>query len=154
MRDRKHYELQFSSYPDVVTTNDLRVMLGGICEKTAYGLLRNNKIQHFCIRGAYRIPKVSIIDFMMSDEYIIFRRKIEQAHYNLCQDKVEKIQRKILMLCEQPQTRKDLMFIVDVSSKKTFFRLYLKPLLESGKLEMTIPNQRSISTQRYVRVKE
>jgi len=42
--------------------------------------------------------------------------------------------------------------MLDVPSKKTFFRLYLKPLLEAGTIQMTIPNQRSVSTQHYVRV--
>ena len=34
MQDKNYYELIFSAYPDVVTTKELRVMLGGVCKKT------------------------------------------------------------------------------------------------------------------------
>lgn len=82
--------------------------------------------------------------------YMVHNKK--EAHQEISADEIERGQQKILLLCEQPRTRKDLMYMLDVASKKTFFRLYLKPLLESGVLQMTIPDQRSVSTQRYVRV--
>lgn len=151
MQDRRYYEEQLSNYPDVVTKNQLMAMLGGICEKTAQSLLKSDKIKHFRIGNRYLIPKVCVIDFMVSDEYITFKRRIEFTHCNMIQDKVERGKQKILLLCAQPQTRKKLMFMLDVSSKKTFFRLYLNPLLESGDLQMLYPDQPSISTQRYVR---
>lgn len=153
MQDRNYYELLFVAYPDVVTVRELRIMLGGICEKTALSLLRQNTIQHFRIGSIYHIPKVSVIDYMVSPEYIAFRRRIEYAKIKKTDDAVKKAQLKILLLCETPKTRKELMYMLDVESKKTFTRLYLKPLLESGQLQMTIPNQPSISTQKYVRAK-
>lgn len=45
------------------------------------------------------------------------------------------------------------MYLLDIKSIKTFFRVYLKPLLESGELRMTHPEQPSVSTQKYIRVK-
>ena len=71
MQDRNYYELLFVAYPDVVTVRELRIMLGGICEKTALSLLRQNTIQHFRIGSIYHIPKVSVIDYMVSPEYIV-----------------------------------------------------------------------------------
>lgn len=151
MQDRNEYEVMFAMYPDVVSTKELRIMLGGICEKTALTMLRQNMIQHFRIGAVYQIPKVSVIDFMVSEEYIAFRKRIEYAKIKKTDDKVRKIQLKILILCETPKTRKELMYMLDMESKKNFFRLYLHPLLESGELQMTIPNQPSVSTQKYVR---
>lgn len=151
MQDRDEYEVMFAMYPDVVSTKELRIMLGGICEKTALTMLRQNMIQHFRIGAVYQIPKVSVIDFMVSEEYIAFRKRIEYAKIKKTDDKVRKIQLKILILCETPKTRKELMYMLDMESKKNFFRLYLHPLLESGELQMTIPNQPSVSTQKYVR---
>ena len=151
MQDRNEYEVMFAMYPDVVSTKELRIMLGGICEKTALTMLRQNMIQHFRIGAVYQIPKVSVIDFMVSEEYIAFRKRIEYAKTKKTDDKVKKIQLKILILCETPKTRKELMYMLDMESKKNFFRLYLHPLLESGELQMTIPNQPSVSTQKYVR---
>ena len=151
MQDRNEYEVMFAMYPDVVSTKELRIMLGGICEKTALTMLRQNMIQHFRIGAVYQIPKVSVIDFMVSEGYIAFRKRIEYAKIKKTDDKVRKIQLKILMLCETPKTRKELMYLLDMESKKNFFRLYLHPLLESEELQMTIPNQPSVSTQKYVR---
>lgn len=153
MQDRNYYELLFVAYPDVVTTKELRIMLGGVCEKTSLTLLQQNTIQHFKIGSVYHIPKVSVIDFMVSPEYIAFQKRIEYAKIKKTDDVVKKGQLKILILCETPKTKKELMYMLDVESKKTFSRLYLNPLLESGQLQMTIPNQPSISTQKYVRVR-
>lgn len=152
MSERSEYEMKLSSYPDVATIEDLAMMLGGISTRTAYLLLKRGKIKYFAIRRRYFIPKECVIDFMMSDEYQSFQTKVESARFLRIKDKVERKKQKILFLCEKPQTRKDLMYLLDERSKKTFFRLYLQPLLESGELQMTHPEQPSISTQQYIRV--
>lgn len=151
MQERYELEVKLKNYPDVVTTKELMLMLGGICENTALSLLRQEKIKHFRIGNRYRIPKVCVIDFMMSNKYAAFKRKVDYARLKKIQDEEEQEKQKILFLCEKPQTKKALMFLLDVKSKKTFFRLYLKPLLESGELQMTHPEQPSISTQQYIR---
>lgn len=151
MHDRKYYENKFKHYPDVVTKKELMDMLG-ICDKTAQSLLQREKIKYFHIRNRYQIPKVCVIDFLVGQDYNSYARNRAKAHHEINSDEIEKGQQKILFLCERPRTRKELMYMLDVSSKKTFFRLYLRPLLEEGTLQMTIPNQRSVSTQRYVRV--
>lgn len=152
MPTRIEYETKLHDYPDVVTIKELMLMLDGICERTAFQLLRNDQIKHFRIRNQYRIPKACVIDFMVSEEYSTFQKNVDAAHLRRIPDKQERDKQKILLLCEKPQTRKDLMFLLDVKSKKTFFRLYLRPLLESGELQMTHPEQPSISTQRYIRI--
>lgn len=151
MPKRFEYEVKLRDYPDVVTVKELRLMLGGVTENTVYSLLKKEKIGHFCISNQYLIPKAYVIDFMMSKEYETFRQKIESARFRRISDKDERVRQKLLFLCETPQTRKDLMYLLDVKSKKTFFRLYLRPLLESGELQMTHPEQPSISTQKYIR---
>ena len=151
MQERYKLEMELKNYPDVVTTKELMIMLDGICENTALSLLRQDKIKHFRIGNQYRIPKVCVIDFMLSDEYAPFKKKVDCARHKKFQGTEEQGKQKILFLCEKPQTRKTLMFLLDVKSKKTFFRLYLKPLLESGELQMTHPEQPSISTQQYIR---
>lgn len=150
MSTRIEYETKLCDYPDVVTIKELMPMLGGICECTALSLIHDNKIKHFRIRNKYLIPKACVIDFMLSEEYSTFKKNVDAAHFRTM-DKEDRIRQKILLLCGTPQTRKSLMFLLDVKSKKTFFRLYLRPLLESGELQMTHPEQPSISTQRYIR---
>ncbi|AIQ13854.1 hypothetical protein PDUR_19530 [Paenibacillus durus] len=56
----------FQSYPDVVNVTQMCDMLGGISTKTAYKLLQANRIQHFKIGRAYKIPKVQIIAYLQS----------------------------------------------------------------------------------------
>ena len=151
MAKRIEHEAKLRDYPDVVTIKELMLTLDGIYERTALQLLHKDKIKHFRIRNQYCIPKACMIDFMLSDNYSIFKKDVETAHFRKIQDKEERAKQKILFLCEKPQTRKDLMFLLDVKGKKTFFRLYLRPLLESRELQMTHPEQPSISTQRYIR---
>lgn len=151
MHDRKYYEDQFKPYPDVVTKKQLMDMLD-ICENTAQSLLQKEKIRHFRIGKRYQIPKVCVIDFLVGENYNSYSRNRAKAHREIGMDEVERGKEKILLLCDKPRTRKELMYMLDVPSKKTFFRLYLRPLLESGSLQMTIPDQRSVSTQRYVRI--
>ncbi len=63
------YEL-FSDYPDIVSFEDMRTMLGGKNKKlgrtTAYKLLKENKINGIRKIGReYRIPKNSIINYLL-----------------------------------------------------------------------------------------
>ena len=46
MTGREAYRVMFRDYPDVVTVEQMSQMLG-ISDKTAYALLRDNKIEHF-----------------------------------------------------------------------------------------------------------
>ena len=73
---REYYNKLFESYPDVVNTRQFRAMLGGINEKTALALLRQNQIKHFRIRNAYMIPKVWVIDYVLSEQYAKYKNEL------------------------------------------------------------------------------
>jgi len=75
-RTKEHYENLFADYPDVVTLQQFKRMLGGIGESTARKLLRENKIFHYYIRQTYYIPKSSVIEYVMSPEYAVYSRKL------------------------------------------------------------------------------
>lgn len=60
----------FRKYPDVVDVNQLCEMLGGthpVCTKTAYKLLREGQIPSLRVGRAYRIPKLSVIQYLFGD---------------------------------------------------------------------------------------
>ena len=76
-KNREYYEQLFSSYPDVVTIPDFQKMLGGIAEGTARKLLRGNHVQHFYIRDTYFIPKINIINYVLSRDYAKYREKLK-----------------------------------------------------------------------------
>ncbi|WP_445322169.1 helix-turn-helix domain-containing protein [Paenibacillus sp. FSL M7-1046] len=44
-------------------------MLGGISSKSAYKILQANRIPHFKIGRAYKIPKIQIIAYLRSLMY-------------------------------------------------------------------------------------
>ena len=49
MESQVAYKLLFTEYPDVVNVEQMCEMLGGICDKTAYKLLRSGEITSFVI---------------------------------------------------------------------------------------------------------
>ena len=57
------YRIIFRDYPDVVTVEQMSKMLG-ISDKTAYALLRDNKIEHFKVGRTYKIPKIHILSYL------------------------------------------------------------------------------------------
>ena len=153
MYDRKYYQNKFISYPDLVNTKQFREMLGGCNIKTAQGIIWRKDVTALKVENKYLISKDSIIDYLTSDCYqmLLSRREIAQSAAASPQE-IELNRQKILLFCNLPRTRKELMLLTNISSKKTFFRLYLHPLLESGDLKMTAPGQPSNSTQKYIRV--
>lgn len=60
------YVHMFQDYPDVVNVMQMCEMLGGISTKIGYKLLRSNKINHFKIGRAYKIPKIHVIAYLQS----------------------------------------------------------------------------------------
>lgn len=64
MKTQEAYKLIFREYPDVVTVEQMCEMLGGLSTKTAYQLLKSGTIKYFLLGRRYRIPKVSILEYM------------------------------------------------------------------------------------------
>ncbi len=54
----------FKNYPDVVTPNDLQVMLN-IGRNTVYTILKEGLIKTIKVGKKYIIPKQSVIDFLL-----------------------------------------------------------------------------------------
>ena len=62
------YKVMFTEYPDVVNADQLCEMLGGAAIKSVYRLLREGEIKAFRIGKGYRIPKVSVIEYLTALE--------------------------------------------------------------------------------------
>ena len=65
------------------------------------------------------------------------------------QDKLENIVR----FCSVPRTKDEIMKHMGLSSKRQFSERYMKPLLESGRLLMTLPDKPRSKNQKYVAAK-
>lgn len=77
MKKRKFYENYFSSYPDLVTLDQFRKMLGGLGVVQARKLMQENRVKHFYIHGTYFIPKANVIDYVLSSHYAKYRLKLK-----------------------------------------------------------------------------
>lgn len=60
---RDAYRVLFRDYPYVVSVEQMSEMLG-ICQKSAYRLLHENKIAHFRVGRTYKIPKLHIFVYL------------------------------------------------------------------------------------------
>ena len=56
MESQVAYKLLFTEYPDVVNVEQMCEMLGGICDKTAYRLLKSGEIKSFIVGRHCRPP--------------------------------------------------------------------------------------------------
>lgn len=62
---RENYSIMFTSYPDIVNITQMRKMLGGIGVTLAYRLLKQRNIKSLKIGREYKIPKASIIEYLL-----------------------------------------------------------------------------------------
>lgn len=56
----------------------------------------------------------------------------------------------ILEFCSEPRSRSELMDFVGLTDRKHFTKHYLKPLLETEQLTMTLPDKPNSSKQKYL----
>ena len=69
MADMKEsYTLMFTDYPDIVNLTQMGKMLGGISNSLAYRMLREKKIKSKKVGREYKIPKVNVIKYVMTEQ--------------------------------------------------------------------------------------
>ena len=56
---------------------------------------------------------------------------------------------KLIRYCMEPRSRKEMMEFMGIASRVRFSKNYITPLLESGRLEMTIPDKPTSPSQKY-----
>lgn len=64
---RERYAVMFPQYPDIVNVSQLQKMLG-ISRHLAYDLIQEGHLASFRIGNAYRVPKVSVIRYIIEQE--------------------------------------------------------------------------------------
>ena len=64
MTSNQAYRTMFREYPDVLDIVKMCELLN-VGVKSAYKLLRQNKIAHLKIGRSYRIPKANVIDYLL-----------------------------------------------------------------------------------------
>ena len=64
---RELYQMMFPDYPDIVNIPQLQNMLG-VSRHLAYNLVNDGYIKGLKIGNAFKIPKVSVIEFVMDQK--------------------------------------------------------------------------------------
>ncbi len=57
----------------------------------------------------------------------------------------------LIRFCQIPKSKKEMMEYLGLANASHFRKMYLVPLLESGKLRMTIPDKPNSRNQKYIR---
>ena len=58
----------------------------------------------------------------------------------------------LIEFCSMPHSKREMMDYIGLADSKNFRERYLLPLLEAGKIEMTIPDKPNSKNQRYKKV--
>ena len=61
------YTKMLRNYPDVLNVYQMCEALGGISIKTGYKLIKEKKIDSIKVGREYKIAKINLIDFIMSN---------------------------------------------------------------------------------------
>ena len=59
--------------------------------------------------------------------------------------------KKLVIFCSDARTREEMQSHINIGNRDYFRRAFLKPLLESGQLKMTIPDKPNSKNQRYIK---
>lgn len=60
--------------------------------------------------------------------------------------------KQILELCAEPRAKKEIAVACGFKDIKNFTQKYIVPLMESGQLNMTIPDKPNSKNQKYITV--
>lgn len=77
MNDKEYYERLFEDYPDVVTLPEFRQMLGGISDAAVRRLVRKKRVKSYYVNYTYLIPKCWVIEYVLSDDYQKYKKKLK-----------------------------------------------------------------------------
>ena len=97
----------------------------------------------------------SCFKFMEHFLRVSFKYRENPFKYDTEQDKPNKKEDKInliLEFCNEPKSVKEIMEYIGLRHRPTFMYDYLNPLLEKGKLQMTIPDKPKSRNQKYVTI--
>ena len=134
------YLMMFSEYEDIVTANEVAQMMR-LPVKRVYRMFRSGELKSFKGEREVRTCKLWVIEYIQQYGFIrqeSFRKQRKAA---------------VTVFCQEPKSRKQIQEFLDLADRKFFLDSVLLPLVESGVLKMTIPDDPSSVKQRYVATK-
>ena len=146
--------------PGIVRLNNMRHVHFSRNPKIAQFLHEYEYVQEFG-EGVDRLYEVMETAGLPQPEYrveafmlyaTIRNTKNADAVQDTVQVAVQDTVQDILNYCTTPRSRQEIQEFCKLAGRNNFRKLYLKPLLESGQLQMTLPDKPSSGKQKYVTV--
>ncbi|MDL2288243.1 helix-turn-helix domain-containing protein [Oscillospiraceae bacterium OttesenSCG-928-F05] len=131
------YLQMFAQYEDMLTVEDVASMLR-LDKKRVYRMIHAGEIKSIQVERAIRVSKIWVIEYVRQCGFI----RQEKMH--------RQRQAEVTVFCQTPKSRKQIQEFLDLADRKFFRDSVLKPLLEDGVLEMTIPENPDHVKQRYL----
>lgn len=119
-----------------------------------------------CMRE-YRLPEPVFEDKRGTFTVKLFRSKKQNGHNNSdrnntklnrtkhtneAKSEYSNISDALVKFCASPRTRKEISDFLGIKSVSYAMRIYMEPLISSGKIKLTIPDKPKSSKQRYIAV--
>lgn len=79
-------------------------------------------------------------------------KNIDNTQDNTQDSTQDNMQKKILEFCEKPRSKKEIAIYMGYKDAKSFSKRYLTPLIDVGKIQMTIPEHPTSKMQKYITV--
>ena len=109
-----------------------------------------DKIREACVEYAAPLPEYNI-----SEDGIMVLCRACDRYLNLLGGNTYPVQneqdmiRKIILYCKEPKTTKEIQEYFEMPNRLYLKRHYIDPMLESGRLKMTIPDKPTSGKQKY-----
>ena len=78
-------------------------------------------------------------------------KNVQDNTQDSIQDNTQNKSQMILDFCSVPRSRTEIQGYIEIKNRSYFLSKILKPLLESGKLKMTMPDKPTSRSQKYIR---
>ena len=75
----------------------------------------------------------------------------DTTHDNMHVTTHDEKEESLIAYCSEERTREEMMAYLGLENREHFRKTYLKPLLESGRIKMTIPDKPKSKNQKYVK---
>ena len=75
VKNRQYYEKLFAKYPDVLDTEEVRLMLGGVAIATVWKLIRRGHLKYIhYLEQCFLVPKDWLIDYILGEHYASYKK--------------------------------------------------------------------------------
>ena len=83
-------------------------------------------------------------------DYFITTIFMHEGFENEIKEQSTTHQDKILEFCKEPKTTKEIMAYLGLKDRRNLYIKYMRPLIDSGKLQMTVPDKPNTKNQKYI----